>query len=279
MLRTKVNRLLLGCIISAVVLHAQDLPACLDCHDSAAWLPLSNTPLFDHGSDTGFPLLLKHADLDCRACHLGDTTDDLHLFRAAGEECAACHQDPHQNYWGSNCEDCHSSEAWEISMAFRRHESTLFPLIGAHFSTNCYLCHTEPRQIPPTACQACHAPDFDPGLPSHGGLDMNTDCSTCHGPTRWNQILAINHDVFFPIYSGNHRGEWDSCSNCHTNAADYQTFTCMGSGCHSQSEMNSEHCEDGECERCNGLTYPSNGVDSNDCYSCHPRGDESTCGD
>jgi len=110
-------------------------------------------------------------------------------------------------------------------------------------------------------------------------IGLTPHSSTCHAPTRWDQILAINHDAFFPIYSGEHRGEWNSCSTCHTQPSDYQTFTCFGSGCHSVSGMNSEHCEDGSCESCDGLNYPRTGVESDDCYFCHPQGNERKCGD
>jgi len=159
-------------------------------------------------------------------------------------------------------------------MAYRRHNETLFPLLAAHQSQSCYLCHTTPGMLPSLDCQACHARDFSLELPAHVDLSPQTDCSNCHAPTRWDQILAINHDVFFPIYSGQHRGEWDACSDCHEQSGEYQAFTCFGSGCHDEADMNDEHCEGNDCERRNGLTYPRNGVDSNDCYFCHPRGNE-----
>jgi hypothetical protein len=43
------------------------------------------------------------------------------------------------------------------------------------------------------------------------------------------------------------------------------------------AEENSEHCEGGECESCNGITYPSTGVTPADCLTCHPNGDENDC--
>ncbi len=248
--------------------------ACLDCHQSGTWFPLSKSPTFDHNLATDFRLLYKHADLACTQCHSGNTIDEFHSFSTPGVDCVNCHQDIHQHYWGNDCETCHSPESWDVGLAFRRHDETLFPLQASHHSLDCYLCHTTPGRIPSIECQDCHDADFLPELASHDGLTNHSDCSTCHAPTRWNQILAINHDAFFPIYSGRHRSVWDGCSTCHTTAGDYQTFTCLGSGCHSVSRMNSEHCEGNSCERRNGLTYPSSGVQSEDCYFCHPRGNE-----
>ena len=252
---------------------------CLDCHSPDYWRPLSSTMRFDHNGDTDFPLQFLHRDVDCKRCHLGNSEKEFHEFTVRGEDCADCHQDVHQNFWGTQCERCHTPEDWEPALAYRDHDLTLFPLVAAHHEQSCYLCHTSPSQTPPLDCSACHANAFIPDLPAHEGLTSNTDCSTCHGPTRWDQILAINHDGFFPIYSGVHWGRWNSCSTCHTQAVDYQTFTCFGSGCHSSSRMDSKHCEGSHCEHCGGFTYPQNSVQPEDCYFCHPRGNNSKCGD
>jgi len=248
--------------------------ACLDCHQSGTWFPLSQKPLFKHNSDTDFKLAGNHEDLTCEPCHSGESIEAFHSFSTSGNTCVSCHQDVHQNYWGPQCEDCHSAETWNAEQSYRRHEQTLFPLQGAHHRLECYLCHTAPGQLPEIDCQTCHGQDFRPELTAHAGINATTDCSNCHGPTRWNQILAINHDGFFPIYSGNHRGEWSSCGTCHTSSGNFQSFTCFGSGCHSTSKMNSKHCEGSSCERRNGRTYPRSGVTPEDCYFCHPAGRE-----
>jgi len=253
--------------------------SCLDCHVSGTWFPLAENPAFDHNKQTDFILLDSHADLSCTQCHSGKSIDEFHRFASKGMDCINCHQDAHQNFWGSDCERCHTPDNWNPEQSFRRHDQTLFPLNGGHFGIDCYLCHTSPYQTPPLDCQVCHQADFLPDLSAHAGLSNTTDCATCHAPTRWNQILAINHDGFFPIYSGNHRGEWSSCATCHTQSGDYQTFTCFGSGCHNVSRMNSEHCEGSNCERCGSETYPSSGVSPQDCYACHPQGNNSKCGD
>ncbi len=252
---------------------------CMNCHTPGNWLPLSASPVFDHDQDTPFVLAYTHADLTCTQCHSGASLDEFHKFQTKGDRCIDCHQDIHQNYWGNGCQECHSPENWDPAQAFRRHDQTLFPLAAAHHSLDCYFCHTRPGMTPSLYCEDCHAVDFLSELAAHDGLTNQADCSTCHAPTRWDQILAINHGIFFPIYSGEHRGRWNNCSTCHIQAGDYQTFTCFGSGCHSVSDMNAEHCEDGSCERCDGLTYPRTGVIPQDCLSCHPNGNNSKCGD
>lgn len=273
------SRLLFILASFASLAWAQTDIACLDCHSNQGWKPLADVRIFDHSKDTVYPLEFAHADLNCAQCHTGASIEAFHRFTVHGTECGACHQDVHQAFWGNRCEDCHQPDQWSPDMAFRRHEETLFPLMGAHAFTECYLCHSTPHVLPAPECEACHGPDFVVGLPAHEGLTPASDCSMCHGPRNWNDIIAVNHDAFFPIYSGHHRGRWSSCSTCHTAAGDFSTYTCMGSGCHSLSRMNQEHCEDGGCERCDGLTYPSVGVQSEDCYFCHPQGNTSKCGD
>ena len=248
--------------------------SCLECHMSGTWFPLSESPSFDHDQATDFRLLFKHADLACTQCHSGKTIDEFHSFSVKGIDCVSCHQDIHQNYWGSDCETCHTPENWDPELAYRRHNETLFPLVAAHQSQDCYLCHTNPGMMPSLDCQACHESEFSLELPAHNDLSPQTDCSSCHAPTRWNQILAINHDVFFPIHSGQHRGEWDACSDCHDQAGNFEVFTCFGSGCHDVGDMDDEHCDGNDCEQRNNLTYPRNGVVPTDCLTCHPRGNE-----
>ena len=270
-------------VLGLVLGYSQDMIetnlSCTDCHNVGSWFPLSNSPVFNHNDDTDFSLVDSHSDLNCMQCHSGESIEAFHKFKTPGTTCISCHQDIHQNYWGNDCEACHSPENWNPAQSFRRHDQTLFPLVAAHRSLDCYLCHVEPQMIPSLDCQACHQSDFLPDMFSQGGFTDRSDCSLCHAPTRWDQILAINHDVFFPINSGEHRGRWDNCSTCHTVSGDFQTFTCFGSGCHSITEMFSEHCEDGSCEQCDGLSYPRTGVDSEDCYFCHPSGNTSKCGD
>ena len=76
-------------------------------------------------------------------------------------------------------------------------------------------------------CEKCHA---DP----HGGQFASRgdqgDCQTCHTTTSF-AGATFNH-TWFPITSGNHKL---TCATCHTNSSNYTVFSCMTSGCHSQT--------------------------------------------
>ncbi|MBP6448253.1 MAG: hypothetical protein KA341_15735, partial [Saprospiraceae bacterium] len=74
---------------------------------------------------------------------------------------------------------------------------------------------------------------------------------------------TFNHDnSYFPIYSGNHKGEWNLCTDCHLNAGNFSSFSCIN--CHehnNQTQVKNDH------KGVNGYQYNSNA-----CYSCHPKG-------
>jgi len=68
--------------------------------------------------------------------------------------------------------------------------------------------------------------------------------------------------MFFPIYSGKHRGEWSSCTECHTNTSSYAAFSCID--CHEhddQNNVNDDH------NGVSGYSYTSTA-----CLNCHPDG-------
>jgi hypothetical protein len=164
--------------------HAADDPhktqvgaRCETCHSQLAW----GAPLrFDHGL-IAFPLLGKHAALECSACHASLA------FHDAGSTCAECHaeQDPHRGAFGTACASCHTPAAWHAS-SFDHAAATGFALTGAHQSLTCASCHSGKRQ--PLAadgtpsCGSCHRQD-DP----HGGR-FGADCAECHSPDSFSDI-------------------------------------------------------------------------------------------
>ncbi len=71
-------------------------------------------------------------------------------------------------------------------------------------------------------------------------------------------------DQFFPIYSGKHNGEWNACSDCHTNQSNFAVFSCID--CH---EHNNKTDLDDKHKGEPGYSYTSAA-----CYDCHPKGKE-----
>jgi len=231
--------------------------SCIDCHNQTSWIPSS----WNHDPEhTGFEILGAHLNLlpaNCYDCH------DEEQWTGLSAVCSSCHQtnyddtqDPNHREYGypdNICELCHSQEGWEPSI-FDHESSSL-------------------------TCQTCHFVQYTgTSNPAHAAQSFPLDCEICHSTTAWSPVTFDHDSQYFPIYSGQHRNEWNDCSQCHVDANDFGTFTCFGGGCHDMIEMNNEHCEGNECESCNGNTYPLSGVIPEDCLSCHPNGDEDDCG-
>ena len=239
--------------------------ACSDCHTTDAWVPLADSPTFDHG-DTGLSLIASHRGVQCLDCH-GDLR-----FSFVATACADCHRDPHLGELGLNCSSCHDSRGWQEAQQRMRefHASSLFPLTGAHATADCASCHGgatggPPREfsVTPTDCFSCHSADYQRARdPEHASTGFPTTCETCHTTDGWRPAdFRAHDDVFFPIFSGEHEGVWSACSDCHVAPATFEVFSCFR--CHSRGEMEDEH------DDVNGYRY-----DSMACYGCHPDGRE-----
>lgn len=92
-------------------------------------------------------------------------------------DCAGCHstKDPHFNYMGNDCVQCHNLESWTIA-EFRHPTAS---------STDCVQCH----QPPPS-----HMMEHFTMLSQPVARERNApveNCFTCHQTTSWNDIKKI----------------------------------------------------------------------------------------
>lgn len=230
---------------------------CNDCHSTSAWMPAT----FDH-NQTSFPLTGAHLSIACIACHATQYT-------GTPVDCFACHQtdfegttDPNhvQSGFNTNCEDCHSTNAWVPGMF--DHNQTSFPLTGLHIGVSCISCHLNQYAGTPTNCYSCHQTDYEStNDPNHLAASFSTDCAACHNTSGWNNTSWDHDAMYFPIYSGVHRGEWNNCTDCHTVSSNFEVFECTNCHEHSKSSMDNKH------SGVNGYQYLSTA-----CYNCHPRG-------
>ena len=160
--------------------HEQSLgTACKDCHNELTW---QDEVFFDHGL-TQFPLLGKHEQAECDACH------DSHVFRDAPEACIDCHRndEPHNGFFGTNCGFCHNPVAWP-EWSFDHNLQTDFPLTGAHADADCESCHRRPLRNQTSLgryCADCHLSDD-----IHDG-EFGPDCERCHSPESFRDVRRI----------------------------------------------------------------------------------------
>ena len=248
-------------------LHEQTVGnECDRCHTPHSWIVNNITDIHRQGR---FPLLGPHLMADCQSCH---QSASLLRFEPLGVECADCHMAEYQastepNHVEANmsmeCDECHSLTAFSWSGAGFAHQ--FFPLTQGHDIQDCSRCHTSGDFTgTPSECYACHQEDYTSATnPVHQGSGFPTDCILCHTtlPGWAPADFSIHDGQYFPIYSGSHRGEWESCSQCHEDPNNYASFTCLSCHEHSQSRMDDKHSEE------NGYSYNSVA-----CLDCHPTG-------
>jgi len=238
---------------------------CTTCHSTDGWKPAT----FNH-DQSDYPLTGAHRTVDCASCHVGGR------FDGTPTDCWSCHQqtytdvaDPShvQGQYDHNCTICHTTTAWQPAQF--DHSNGPFPLTGAHRQVECASCHVNGRfGGTPSDCYTCHTNDFNNvGNPNHRNAQFPHDCTVCHTTNNWDSNFNQQHDQqWFPVYSGEHRGEWATCADCHSNPNNYQVFECIT--CHEHNDRNEVDRDHREVR-----DYAYN---SAACYRCHPdgRGDD-----
>jgi hypothetical protein len=188
--------------------------ACATCHNDAGWRPatVAGSNIAAH---PWFPLVNKHANVACAACHtkgykLGDTPTD----------CVGCHKmnydnatNPSHMGFPTACASCHNDMGWAPAMATNAagFNHTWFPLVNKHANVACASCHTKGYKAgdTPTDCVGCHKMNYDAATkPPHAGLP--TMCGGCHNDLGWSPSTFAHP---WPL-TGKHTTT--PCVSCHT---------------------------------------------------------------
>ncbi|MFN8580349.1 MAG: cytochrome c3 family protein [Gemmatimonadaceae bacterium] len=126
---------------------------------------------FDHNAQTKFALTGAHRAATCVQCHADD------VYRGKSMLCVSCHQTdynaskipPHASAGFHHLRaSCHTTVQWK-GAAFD-HNTTQFPLTGAHKAALCMDCHADNVfKGKPMTCVSCHQKDYDTAkIPPHG---------------------------------------------------------------------------------------------------------------
>jgi hypothetical protein len=215
---------------------------CSACHTEVRFTPTRFSQA-QHDS-TAFRLVGAHQATACSRCHPAlpgsQPGSGAIRFRQADRACMACHRDEHGGQFAGRivpgargvpsgidsrqptlCETCHGVEAWK-PITFE-HDSTRYPLRGAHRRLACGRCHTRPAGaspdvpitysgLPTTTCNAsgCHT---DPHRGQFADRSRGGECTTCHSEDGW-QTLLFDHqqDSDWPL-DGAHVDV--RCVECH----------------------------------------------------------------
>lgn len=217
---------------------------------------------FNHS--TVFPLVGRHATVDCAACHKDGK------FTGTPKACYGCHkanydatQQPNHRTAGfpTDCQQCHRANDASWNQGKFNH-SNVFPLVGAHASVACESCHKNGNfSGTPRDCYGCHKANYDStNNPNHRNAGFPTNCEACHKPTdtNWNQA-TFNHNQFFQLI-GVHAQQ--PCAACHKNNVYKGTPTdCYG-------------CHKAQYDSTNNPNHRAAGFPTN-CESCHRASDTS----
>jgi hypothetical protein len=193
---------------------------CAACHTASGFKPAA---AFDHSAATRFPLVGKHAQALCAACHKSAAPADVPLaqrvvdFRGARSDCVSCHTDVHRGQLGTACQTCHAADAPTFQRTSFSHEKSAYPLTGRHATVPCAKCHkSEPADFPSstgpavrykglsTECRTCHA-DVHLG-------QLNARCETCHTTSTF-EVTAYRHKTPQSFFEGQHARL--QCASCH----------------------------------------------------------------
>jgi len=236
---------------------------CIECHSMSAytWSGAGFNHFF-------FPLTDGHAIFDCNKCHTGSDYADI------SSECISCHQsdfdassNPNHISAGisTDCMQCHTTLPGWKPAGFPMHDA-IFSLTQGHAINDCNACHIGGDYNISSDCYSCHQASYNNSSnPNHLAAELSTDCMECHTTLPgWKPADFPVHDAqFFPINSGKHQGEWNECTDCHTNTSNYAVFTCIDCHEHNREKMDDKHSGEQDYQ-----------YNSPACLECHPTGDE-----
>ena len=231
------NNVFVGTPMLCAACHQKDDPHngqfpqdCGSCHSPEDWKRLQT----DH-SRFAFQLTGEHLTVKCESCHVNG------VFKGTPQNCYACHanNDPHAGQLGTNCAQCHSTNAWK-PVSFD-HNSAAFKLTGAHASVKCVSCHKNNQyKGTPMDCVSCHQ-KTDP----HKG-QFGTNCAQCHSTSAWKPATFDHTRAAFHL-TGKHLTV--KCESCHINGVFKGTPQ--------------------DCFSCHQKTDPHMGQFGTNCAQCH----------
>lgn len=234
---------------------------CKECHNEESFFSFSGKSAFNH-NQTEFPLLGKHRQLDCAACHkTGDQVTAENVFKDYSgknfHQCQTCHKDPHENKFGQDCKSCHSEESFFKIRNIDKfdHSLTSFELVGRHQQVDCRKCHenrlTDP--VPHARCADCHEDFHDGQFVSQNNLIRDcAECHTEHGFEGSTYTIEQHNTTDFPL-TGSHLAT--PCFSCHLKKEEW-TFRDIGTKCNDchidihEGYLDTKYYPDKTCTAC-----------------------------
>lgn len=268
---TRCHTGILGQVATGAGTHANivNIQGCRTCHPDHLGRDFDPTQaaysLYDH-EHTRFTLRWHQVDydmtpLDCHACH---EYNDLG-FSLTPIVCEDCHTQNNPTFmlahiadFSRDCLSCHDGSG---SMANFDHQTTSFPLEGAHSQVECADCHVDSQFAGlPVDCVSCHS---EPVV--HAGL-FSRDCAACHSSLNWSAMTWLADGEF------DHFEQAGFSLNRHITDYAGEAITC--SGCHTPDGGTQVAFDLGFCEQCHTQENPQFMQEHQDqfgadCLTCH----------
>ena len=193
--------------------------ACETCHTTSSWKSMLAGFSFDH-SKTKYPLVGKHTQVACTACHVNGAFKREIAFA----QCKDCHKpDPHKGQFDARakegeCSECHTLEGWKASLfGVKEHDTSAYPLRGKHATVECSKCHIPAGRdtiykVQFGACTDCHKDAHDNQF---AAAPYNNKCELCHTVVDFPRVtftIAKHRNTRFAL-AGAHVAV--PCSDCH----------------------------------------------------------------
>ncbi len=195
---------------------------CDYCHNTSTWARSSFTSKFDH-SKTNYPLVGKHQQVNCVACHKsGDFKAKL-----PHANCTDCHKDEHGGQFAQRadkgrCEGCHTVQGWSPStFTAADHAKTKYPLVPPHAKVKCAECHKPAGKdtvykMKFASCLDCHKDEHQGQFAAD---PWRNRCEQCHNGNTWkvSNFTIDKHQKSSFRLEGGHLAV--ACNDCHKPAA------------------------------------------------------------
>jgi hypothetical protein len=232
---------------------------CAECHNENSFLEIAKIQKFDHNK-TNYPLEGAHKQVKCEKCHKAKLTDPVRH-----NNCMDCHSDYHNGTFIksseiSDCQECHNMNSFsESTYSIDQHQSSNFPLKGAHMATPCFICHQKNdewvfRELG-EKCSDCHE-DIHKNYISEKYYP-DSKCENCHNEMQWSAI-EFDHNTTDYNLKGAH--EKPSCRDCHFHESEegkyIQRFSNLGhkcTECHDDIHQNQFNEKYESCTSCHNL--------------------------
>lgn len=191
---------------------------------------------FDHAR-IGWEMNGRHAEIGCADCHPNARASVLEegttRFIGLSQDCASCHEDPHEGRMQVSCASCHGQSEWD-GLHSLGHEKHL-ALVGGHGDVACRTCHaqdgeralevmgTSKSRLAVRTCVQCHdsphTDDFASFSARIAGFETERGCVACHAEahTTWRESAASltdgQHAFTGFVLDAPH--DTAACAECH----------------------------------------------------------------